>query len=162
MKIFRVLLGFSSVLFLAMAGWLLIMRKKSENWPSAKGHLDSAYIEYLGSGSLGKGAGRTIPVPILRYSYAVNGKTYAGSAMSLWDVPVGMKAGKAQPISPPTTSGEIPVFYDPSRPGDAVLATGIPIDALAGFLFAAIACGLLFFAMPYFARWLYSDYLTEQ
>jgi hypothetical protein len=160
MRVFRVLLGFFAVLFLALAGWLLLRGHDSQNWPSVKGHLDSVYIEALGSGSLGKGGGgaANIRLPIVRYRFSVNGKEHIGSKITLWDVSASRQEERNHPL---LASGDISVFYNPSQPTDAVLIVGVPIPALTGLLFAAIACCLLFFAMPYFGRWLYSDYMHE-
>lgn len=163
MKVIRILLGFFTALFLALAGWLMIRGHDSENWPSIKGHMDFAYVEALGSGSLGKGGGEAanIRLPIVRYRYSVNGTERIGSKITVWDVSVSRQEERNHPLIPVPASGDISVFYNPSQPADAVLIVGVPIPALTGLFFAAIACCLLFFAMPYFGRWLYSEYIHQ-
>lgn len=125
---------------------LLIARTpgKSKDWPTAIGQILASTISYRRR----SGGGRA-PYPLVMYLYQVEGRQYqsqriyfggevGGSAMTgiLKKYPVG---------------AEVPVYYNPQNPADAVLERSIPMAkmlGLIGVIMLAVAAATYF--MPKF------------
>lgn len=83
--------------------------------------------------------------PVLRYSYSVGGRTFEGSRYS--HQTAGKDAGRAtQFIARLTQGSEVPVYYHPHNPAEAVVQP----PAWQGSAMAALSCALLLVVLAAF------------
>ncbi len=140
------IVGGGAVLFLLVGVWLawsalrdLLLKRASKHWPSIEGEVVSATIREMGSTTNGRNT--TFYLPQVEYAYSVGDKRYTSHQ-------IGFGGGRALPSQQEADvvihkypAGErVKVYYDPSRPGPAVLE-----PAQAGNVLLLLLAGVLFF-----------------
>lgn len=107
-------------------------------WPSTTGTVQTSRIETR-SGSDG-----STDYPIVTYSYKVMGQDYQGSRIA-----PGMEvggSGAAGVIARYPIGAQVPVYYDPQNPSDAVLEKKAPAQLWLWIILGAfdcVLCGIL-------------------
>lgn len=132
----------------ALAAWgfmNLSTAMHSKSWPTADGKITSSTVvkkveRYTDSD--GRRKTRTIYKPQVRYDYALGGRSFIGSRITMADSGSGSES-RAQKISKRYPAGSIcTVYYNPDKPEEAVLKAGITFATLMfpgfGILFAVI------------------------
>lgn len=106
-----------------LIGWLMLRRARaSRRWPSVEGRVLASGIAESGpSGRLGSGGhGRTATLRV-SYAYEVDGSPFQSSRVSFHDA-VTKSPAYARSIAERYPAGSpVRVYYDPSRPDQAVL-----------------------------------------
>jgi hypothetical protein len=97
MKGLQLVLAAASIVAAAMAGWLIVEGRRSESWPVVPGELDSAYVSTFGFTTEGGAGEADTSLTNVLYRYSVNGSTYVGNSISVWD-PTFSKRNDAQRI----------------------------------------------------------------
>jgi hypothetical protein len=126
-----------------VAGFLMARTPgRSNDWPTAVGQILASTINYRRR----SGGGHT-PYPLVMYTYQVEGRQYqsqriyfggaiGGSAM--------MGVVKKYPVG-----AEVPVYYNPQNPADAVLERSIPMAKMLGLIgVIMIATAAVTYFMP--------------
>jgi len=137
---------------LALAAWgfmNLSSAMHSQSWPTAEGKITSSKVvkkveRYTDSNKHRKT--RIIYRSQIRYRYAVDGRAFTGSRITMADSGSSSKK-RAQKICARYPSGSIcTVFYDPATPGESVLKAGITFGTIMfpgmGILFAVIGVAI--------------------
>jgi hypothetical protein len=145
MSLFHPLEGLSQTLLVigAVGVWsALRTRKRSERasgWPTVPGVITrSGLRKGHYSSSVGHGnAKSTVYTPHIAYSYEVGGKRFEGERVQfgterrMWKKLPARAAIDAYPVG-----AEVQVHYDPRRPEDAVLTTGVGAFGRQALLFS--------------------------
>ena len=109
----------------------------AERWPSAPGKILATEPQRRG-GSSGR---NQYYVPLVRYSYVVNGREREGSRLRFGYTSARSRGGAEAMLAPYPVGAEVKVRYDPDNPDQSVLEPG---KTSANMLFLAIACAFLF------------------
>jgi hypothetical protein len=112
---------------LLVAGFLMARTPaKSDHWPTTTGQILASMIQYRR-----KSGGGHSPYPLVLYAYQVEGQPYQSQRI-YFGTPVGGSAMtgvvKKYPVG-----AQVPVYYDPQNPADAVLERTIPVARVLGF-----------------------------
>jgi hypothetical protein len=154
MKALRLVLASLSVLAVAMAGWLVVEGRRSESWPAVPGEVDSAYVSTFGFTTDGAAGTADTSLTNVLYRYSVNGSTYVGNSISVWD-PAFSKWNEAKRIVEHVRNQQpLRVHYKPQAPATAVIITGVPVRSVTEFLFAAVALATISVLLPNFSKWI--------
>jgi hypothetical protein len=97
---------------------------KSNDWPTTSGQVLASTIQYRRSG------GSRSAYPLVMYAYQVEGRTYQSQRIYFGGVVGGsVMAGlvKKYPVG-----AQVPVYYNPQNPADAVLERSIPMAKMLG------------------------------
>jgi hypothetical protein len=132
MKVVRLSMGILGLAALSVAIWLWHAGEQTKVWPSVIGHADSAYVASLGSGPIDAVNVAPANIPVVTYSYQVDGQLHTGSRLAIWDLPY-KNLGSGSAALEMLTADPMQVFYDPSRPRNSVLIVGPPIGAITQF-----------------------------
>ncbi len=156
--LFALLCGGIFILALAALGVFLIVysvrsRKKAEasqSWPSTIGRITVAEVKQSASTD---DDGRTSYAyyPSVAYEYQVAGQTYTGKRIAFGGVHASGSSSKAAAeLARFPVGGQVTVYYNPEKPGEAVLerraggfAWGMVVGVICLLLGACIACPLL-------------------
>jgi hypothetical protein len=91
-----------------------IRARQSEDWPQVTGHVVNAFTTEAGEW----------PAPIVIYRYEVAGRTYNRSRVRFGGTG-GMNPMEVERVTASFPTGaDVPVYYDPKRPGRSVLMPG--------------------------------------
>jgi hypothetical protein len=105
----------------ALIGLLFSVRKNKsiQQWPSVTGTI----TESTTVGSFQNcGRGRTwIEEPKVSYTYTVEGQEFTGHTIAIAEMDTASKQAALDKIAPYPVGQEVPVFYNPKSPDDAVL-----------------------------------------
>jgi hypothetical protein len=112
--------------------------KKSLTWPSTTGTISYARAE---SHKADKGYQY---MPSVRYAYVVNQKSYTGNRITASDTYEKTKSRADVILRDYPVGGAVTVYYDPAKPGDSVLVTGMKANV---YLLMAAGIFCLFFAV---------------
>jgi hypothetical protein len=117
---------------------------KSKDWPTTPGQILASTINYR-RGSRGSRS----PYPVVVYLYQVEGRQYQSQRIYFG----GEVGGSAMTgiIKKYPVGAEVPVYYNPQNPADAVLERSVPMAkvlALVGVILIAVAAATYF--MPKF------------
>ena len=117
---------------IAVALWLRARAAQSRQWPSVEGtvlesRVDDAHLEFM--------------KPVLRYRYAVEGRSHVGFRVAFSGYGVSRRA-MADLVRPYAVGQAVRVFYDPARPASAVLDPRGRSDWVYWLLFGLGFCAL--------------------
>lgn len=156
--LFALLCGGVFVLALAALGIFLIVysvrsQKKAEAsqaWPSAVGQVTAAEVKQSVSTD-DDGNTSYAYYPSVTYEYQVADQVYTGKRIAFGGIVAsGSSAKAAAELARFPVGGQVTVYYDPGKPGEAVLERkaggftwGLAVGAVCLLLGACIACPLL-------------------
>jgi hypothetical protein len=113
---------------LLVAGFVMARTPgKSSHWPTTTGQILASTINYRRR----SGSGHS-PYPLVMYVYQVEGQTYQSQRIYFGGVVGGsVMTGviKKYPVG-----AQVPVYYDPQNPADAVLERSIPMAKFLGLI----------------------------
>jgi hypothetical protein len=113
---------------LLVAGFLMTRTPgKSSHWPTTTGQILASMIQYRR-----KSGGGHSPYPLVLYTYQVEGQHYQSQRI-YFGVPVGGSAMTGV-IKKYPVGAQVPVYYNPQNPADAVLERSIPMAKFLGFI----------------------------
>jgi hypothetical protein len=113
---------------LMVAGFLAARTPgKSRDWPTAAGQILASTITYRHRTN-----GGHTPYPLVMYTYQVEGKIYQSQRI-YFGTEIGGSAMKGR-IKKYPVGAEVPVYYNPQNPADAVLERSIPAAKMLGFV----------------------------
>ena len=124
------------------------MRKAqaSQNWPSTTGQVTGVDVGQSQSTD-SDGDSHTSYYPIVRYTYAVSGQTFAGDKLAFGPRSTSNRYAKAQATASRYAVGApVTVYYNPEDPQDAVLekrAAGTMTTLIIGIAFLAVTVCLV-------------------
>ena len=124
-----------------IALWIVVRRKSSAimTWPSSPGRVISSEVVRMRDTN-----GNFIERPRIVYEYAGGGATHQGNRISFGG-PRSVGARKCVARYP--AGSTVQVFYDPAKPGSAVLERGggggASVLLIVGGVFAIIGAGLI-------------------
>ncbi len=107
--------------------------KKSADWPSVSGKVTCSRAQ---STRVDK---RMRYTPVVKYAYAVHGRSYAGGRISASDMHQKTIIRAKDILRKYPVGGQVPVYYDPDDPGVSLLEPGLPKNVFV-LLFCAAAC----------------------
>ena len=124
------LVGAAIVVF---AVWSLIRAWQSEHWPQAIGTVVSSRVdEYYSKGTL-------MYRPEISYRYSVSGREYvAGRRVFGGDAGLNWRGPAEEIVARYAPNTNVPVRYNPVKPGEAVLLPGQYRIPLFGLAFGAV------------------------
>jgi len=137
------------ILVFALAGIYLVylgiknMRKAqaSQSWPSVAGQVTGVDVGESQSTD-SDGDRHTSYYPIVRYTYVVNGQSFAGDKLAFGPRTGSGRYAKAQAMANRYAAGApVTVYYNPENPEDAVLekrAAGTMTTLIIGIAFLAV------------------------
>jgi hypothetical protein len=134
-----ILIGAIGVIFL-VAGYLVARTPaKSNHWPTTAGQILVATIEQR------HGSEGYTPYPVVLYTYQVEGQTYQGQRIYFG----GEVGGSAMTgvIKKYPVGAQVPVYYNPQNPADAVLERSAPtgkVFVLVGVILILVAAATYF------------------
>ncbi len=134
------------------SGKTLLEAYQSTGWSSTEGVVLSSKIALLSV--IDRSRRNPIPIARVEYSYTVAGKTYTSTRISLNDYGSNIKGQQKKIINGYPEEATVKVFYDPQKPGNAILEHRTPfvyyfglgggiIFTLIGYLFIFKLPGLL-------------------
>jgi hypothetical protein len=110
----------------------------AQRWRDAPGRIVGSQVERRGATSR-----NAYYVPVVRYTYVVNGRERQGSRLRFGMTTSRSPRGAEAMLAPYPVGAEISVRYDPDNPDQSALEPG---KTSANLLIAAIACFLLLVA----------------
>ena len=117
------------------------MRRASRSWPSASGQVTGSEIQVKTFHFLTRMGGTSTEYrPQIHYAYNVDGIPYQGAQITYGSIDVSQPAAQAMLDKYPP-GAEVAVYYNPKKPGEAVLEhadTGVAWFAILGALAALI------------------------
>ena len=122
---------------MVFAAWTLVRSWQSRHWPQAAGTIVSSKVhEYDDRGT-------RMYRPEISYRYSVSGREYVSSGRIFGgDGGLNWRGPADEIVARYTPDANVPVRYNPAKPGDAVLLPGqyrIPLFGLAfGALFLVV------------------------
>lgn len=135
---------------LAVWGFMnLSTAMKSNRWPMVEGTITSSRVvrkveHYTDSDHHRRT--RIVYRPQVRYRYAVDARTFSGSRITMADYSSSSRHRARKICARYPAGGICRVFYDPDKPGEAVLKAGITFGTVllptVGVLFALIGIAL--------------------
>lgn len=102
-------------------------------WPTTTGTIILSTVEARSDSE-----GGTTYYPVVRYTYQVRGQTFQGDRIAPGMEVGGSGAGKVSARYP--TGAQVPVYYDPQSPSDAVLEKKAPAQFWIWFILIIIDC----------------------
>lgn len=133
----------SIILFLFGAGfcvwgWILIADARlSISWPTAPATI--VYSEIKSSDSRSDGKTTRMYSADIRYQYTVNGKRYASSRISFGDHSSSSSTGMEKLVNKYLKGSQATAYYDPDKPGNALLEPGPVLISYIPFVFGALS-----------------------
>ena len=121
----------------------------AKSWPTVQGMLRTKEL-WTRYGS----RGGTIYVPLMKYSYEVNGNAYTGEKISTDNLSSNSKEDAQDVIDSYSTGLSLTVHYSPGNPANAVLQIGSISKSL---IKAGIGCGALFVGL-FFGRGFWKEF----
>jgi hypothetical protein len=104
-----------NLLMVGLIIYLRIAANTVKDWPSVSGKITGSRISYDDSNS------KTGEVPLVNYTYEVQGKTYKGNGISPGILTVAGKSSAEKVIALYPKGADVSVFYNPKNPSDAYL-----------------------------------------
>jgi len=125
----------AGVALIALSLWLRVRSTQCRQWPSVVGtvlesRVDDAHLEFM--------------KPVLRYQYAVDGRSRVGFRVAFSGYGVSRRAMAAL-IRPYALGQRVRVYYDPSDPASAVLDNRGHSDWGYWLLFGLGFCAMAFY-----------------
>ena len=108
-------------------------------WRDAPGKVVASDVELRGGGATYNRS--SYYVPLIRYTYVVNGQERTGARLRFGLVTARSRGAAAKMLAPYPAGAAVQVRYDPDNPDQSVLEPG---RSSANLLVAAIACVLVF------------------
>ena len=129
------------VVWTAIAVYIFTRSRKSASWPEAVGKVLFTEVRRVQSGTHSASTGSLTYQPYIKYEYAVGGRRYDNANYSVAARPwTADPAPAAEILTRYPVGGDVPVFYDPSNPGDSAL---IPGDSGGNSYFLALGAVFL-------------------
>lgn len=121
------LIGAIGVVLLVAAFLMARTPGKSTHWPTAAGQILASTINYRR-----RSGGGHSPYPLVMYVYQVEGRQYQSQRIYFG----GVVGGSAMTgvIKKYPVGAQVPVYYNPQDPADAVLERSIPMAKMLGFV----------------------------
>lgn len=113
---------------LLVAGFLMTRTPgKSNHWPTTTGQILASTIQYRR-----KSGGGHSPYPLVLYTYQIEGQQYQSQRIYFG----GVVGGTAMTgvIKKYPVGAQVPVYYNPQNPADAVLERSIPMAKFLGLI----------------------------
>ncbi len=111
----------------------------TERWPSTDGVVTSTTVtSHQGGGRYNR---RTYWSPVIEYRYDVNDVRYSCRRLSFYRVSHETRGAAEEVTSYFPIGGKVKVYYDPGRPGEAVLQRGTSRNDLGLFSLGLILLG---------------------
>jgi hypothetical protein len=140
--------GIFFLLFLGLGIFLIYRTQQSkkqaqvsQNWPSIPGQVTDSHVSRSQSTDA-DGDTSTSYSARVAYTYQVSGQAYSGHNIAFGFNPSYSNESKAQAAAARyPLGGQVPVYYDPSNPSDAVLerqASGSNVGMILGIIFIVI------------------------
>ena len=118
--------------------------KRSMSWPSVPGRVvHSSYREEVVKNE----DTETEYVPLIQYEYQVGGEIHRGSRIAFFSEHYGSREKALERLGAFPAGHPVNVFYDPAKPGEAVLQRqdkGSGLVAAAGWVLLAVGIAALF------------------
>ncbi len=103
-----------AIIFVAISVYISSKKKQTAVWPATRGRVIGSAVERVRDAD-----GEWSMEPRITYEYTVNGQVFRGTRVKFGFTP------KAQPtVARYPVGQEVEVFYDPAKPGEAVLERG--------------------------------------
>lgn len=119
-------------------GWILIADARlSTSWPTALATIEYSAIKSYDSRSDGKTT-RMYSADI-RYWYTVNGKQYTSARISFGDHSSSSSTGMEKLVNKYSKGSQATAYYDPGKPGNALLEPGPVLISYIPFVFGALS-----------------------
>jgi len=96
--------------------------KESGSWPVVRGKVTYARVQTRRSNK------RTEYTASVRYSYRVDGKLHIGERVSVSDLIHKTRSRANAAIRPYPVGSEVDVYYNPAKPEQSLLETGLPTN----------------------------------
>ena len=131
-SLFTLVAALSGAALIALSLLLRARSSQCRHWPSVEGtvlesRVDDAHLEFM--------------KPVLRYRYAVDGRSYVGFRVAFSGYGISRRA-MAELIRPYALGQQVRVFYDPGNPASAVLDNRGRSDWVYWLLFGLGFCAL--------------------
>jgi Protein of unknown function (DUF3592) len=153
--------GFFFLIFVGLGSFLIYRTQQSkkkaqvsQNWPSTPGQVTDSHVSR--SQSTDSDGDTSISYSArVAYTYQVGGQAYSGQNNAFGFNPSYSSESKAQAEAARYPVGsQVPVYYDPGKPSDAVLerqASGSKVAMILGIIFIVIgicvACPVMLFTL---------------
>ena len=149
--------GFFFLLFVGLGVFLIYRTQQSkkkaqvsQSWPSTPGQITDSHVSRSQSTD-SDGDTTTSYAARVAYTYQVGGETYSGHNIAFGFSPSYSSEAKAQADAARYPVGsQVPVYYNPDKPSDAVLqrqASGSKVGLILGIIFivvgVCIACPVM-------------------
>ncbi|MFN8598094.1 MAG: DUF3592 domain-containing protein [Anaerolineae bacterium] len=125
--------GFVTLLLVAIGGALLVTGfltarapGKSQHWPTTAGQILVSTIQYRRK----SGGGHSL-YPVVLYTYQVKGQSYQSQRIYFGTLLGGSALTGISQKYP--VGAQVPVYYNPENPAEAVLERTIPVARVLGF-----------------------------
>jgi hypothetical protein len=102
----------------------ILTASRAKSWPTAQGIVQSTEL----TTSLGRRARTTTYIPLVKYSYEVNGSNYVGNRVDYGERGTSSRDDAMTVIARYHEGLHVPVHYDPKNPESAVLEVGTTMD----------------------------------
>jgi hypothetical protein len=140
--------GHLIILFLGLVtvlvvGYSMLRGQKSRSWPSVTGSvLSSSISEHESTDD--DGSSTTNYGVSLLYSYSVGGQEFQGTRRTFTDVKTNSRSRAEKILAMYPQGGSVTVYYDPQKPSDCVLVTGV---SMVSYLFLALGFAFMLFGL---------------
>ncbi len=119
-------------------GWILIADARlSTSWPTAPATI--VYSEIKSSDSRSDGKITQMYSADIRYQYTVNGKRYVSARISFGDHSSSSSTGMKKLVNKYPKGSQATAYYDPDKPGNALLEPGPVLISYIPFVFGALS-----------------------
>lgn len=134
-SLFSIAAALAGTALVALSLWLRARSSQSRQWPSVEGtvlasRVDDTHLEFM--------------KPVLRYQYAVDGRSYVGFRVAFSGYGISRQS-MARLVQPYSLGQQVRVFYDPGNPASAVLDNRGHSDWGYWLLFGLGFCALAFY-----------------
>lgn len=96
--------------------------RASSGWPVVRGKINYARVQSRRTNN------RTDYTASIRYSYSINGTSYTGNEITASDKNFKTRSRADAALRPYPVGSEVDVYYNPSKPQQSVLETGLPMN----------------------------------
>ena len=121
--------------------------KASKSWPSVSGRVVHTSCHEKVIKGEDSASDTTLYIPLIQYEYQVGGQTHRGTRIALSEESCASSEKAFELLGAFPVGHPVNVFYDPAKPGDAVLqrrAKGNVFVAVAGWVLVVVGIAALF------------------
>ncbi len=132
-----------AVVFLAIAGWMILAARARRGWPTVRGVVTGGGIRHKTSG-IGEEESVTL-VPVVEFRYEVGSETYAASGPGFIETGYGSRTRAEKVLAKYPVGAAVEVHYNPAKPGEAFLEYSSTLAWImlgVGLAILAVAVGL--------------------